>query len=105
MTGHEGSRGRSLTDNQRGVVGVAQGLDLSKLPSGDGRWAEFVRQVGKVDDREERYFLELKSAVDLNAEAGRAKVAKFILGAANRFPEQAARRFDGHALMVLGVSK
>jgi hypothetical protein len=30
-------------------------------------------------------------------------VAKFILGAANRDPERSAPRFEGHALMVLGV--
>ncbi|MTD54070.1 hypothetical protein [Amycolatopsis pithecellobii] len=80
-------------------------LDLTRLPKGQREWAEFIAALGMVDDRAERYFLELKSDVDLTTEPGRAKVAKFILGAANRLPERAARRFGGHALLVLGVAK
>ncbi len=56
------------------------------------------------DDRLERFFLELKSDVDLNTQHGRHKVAKFILGAANRSPAQAARRLEGSAVLLLGVS-
>lgn len=81
------------------------GLDLSKLPAGVMGWRHFVEQIQLVDDSSERYFLELKSAIDLNETPGRVKVTKFILGAANRDPVIAARRFQGHALMVLGVSK
>lgn len=80
-------------------------LDLTRLPKGQRNWSEFIAALGEVDDRAERYFLELKSEVDLTTEAGRAKIAKFILGAANRLPERAARRFGGHALLVLGVAK
>ncbi|MGC5225389.1 hypothetical protein ACPW96_22730 [Micromonospora sp. DT81.3] len=46
----------------------------------------------------------MKSDVDLTAKHGRHKVAKFILGAANRDPAKAAKRFGGHAVMLLGVS-
>lgn len=41
--------------------------------------------------------------MDLNTKTGRAKVAKFILSAANRDPDVAAKYFGGHALLVLGV--
>lgn len=51
----------------------------------------------------ERDFFEVKGDVDLNGTAARAKLAKFILGAANREPERAGRRFEGHALLILGV--
>jgi hypothetical protein len=47
--------------------------------------------------------LEIKSAIDLASKAGIAKLAKFVLGAANRMPDVAARYFEGHAVMVLGV--
>lgn len=78
-------------------------VDLSKLPSGQLSWAELVRYAVASDDRVERYFLEVKSDVDLNSNTGRAKVAKFILGAANRDPTRAAARFGGHAVMLLGI--
>jgi hypothetical protein len=78
-------------------------VDLSRLPLGEMGWAALVAYAAASDDRIERYFLEVKSDVDLNTKAGRAKVAKFILGAANRDPGQVARRFGGHAVMLLGV--
>ncbi|MFT4265576.1 MAG: hypothetical protein QM572_19515 [Nocardioides sp.] len=77
--------------------------DLTRRPSGQMSWAALVAYAASADDRLERYFLELKSDVDLNTTHGRHKVAKFILGAANRDPAQAARRFDGCAVMLLGV--
>ncbi|MGK9148461.1 hypothetical protein KXS11_12615 [Plantibacter flavus] len=80
-------------------------IDLSRLPTGARSWAALVTWAATSDDREERYFLELKSDVDLTAKHGRHKVAKFILGAANRDPAKAAKRLGGHAVMLLGVSK
>jgi len=79
--------------------------DLTRLPRGQREWPEFVETLSCIDDRAERYFLELKSEVDLATERGQAKVAKFILGAANRMPDRAAKRFNGHALLVLGITK
>ena len=66
-------------------------------------WLGLINYVLAADDRVERYFLEVKSEVDLRSKRDQAKVAKYILGAANRDPTQASRRFGGHALMVLGV--
>ncbi len=40
-------------------------MDLSRLPSGQLAWPVFIEALSEVDDRAERYFLELKSDVDL----------------------------------------
>ncbi|AYG03884.1 hypothetical protein [Gryllotalpicola protaetiae] len=80
-------------------------VDLTRLPTGEMGWARFVEWATASDDRVERYFLELKSDVDLNVKKDRHKVAKWVLGAANRDPARAAKRFGGCALMLLGVSK
>ncbi|MBV1855782.1 hypothetical protein [Catellatospora tritici] len=98
MTGQETAvSGPNGGEEQTGRV------DLTRLPTGEMGWAALIGWLIESDDRVERYFLEVKSAVDLNIKADRAKVAKFILGAANRDPEQARRRFSGHALMILGI--
>lgn len=80
-------------------------LDFSRLPVGQREWSTFVQALSKEDDRAERHFLEMKSDVDLGTILGAAKVAKFILGAANRLPEKADKRFGGSALLVLGISQ
>lgn len=80
-------------------------IDLSRLPTGARGWAVLVAWAAASDDRLERYFLELKSDVDLTTKHGRHKVAKFILGAANRDQAKAAKRFGGHAVLLLGVGR
>ena len=80
-------------------------VDLSRLPTGQLSWGSLVEYTASSDDRVERYFLEVKSSVDLNTSSGRAKVAKLILGAANRDPAKAATRFGGHAVLLLGVGQ
>lgn len=80
-------------------------IDLSRLPTGARGWTALVAWAAASDDRLERYFLELKSDVDLTTKSGRHKVAKFILGAANRDPAKAAKRFGGHAVLLLGVGR
>jgi hypothetical protein len=79
--------------------------DLTHLPSGEREWSEFIRRVAPTGDLHERHFLELKSDVDPTSKEGAAKIAKFILGAANRDPERAAKYLGGYAVMILGVSK
>ena len=78
-------------------------VDLSRLPTGELGWRALITYVLETDDRAERYFLEAKSEANLSTKKDQAKVAKFILGAANRDKDLALRRFGGHALMVLGV--
>jgi len=78
-------------------------IDLTRVPRGELAARVLVAALAQTDDRAERHFLEIKSSVDLKSKEGIAKVAKFILGAANRMPDVAARYFEGHAVMVLGV--
>jgi hypothetical protein len=78
-------------------------IDLTRVPRGELAARALVEALAQTDDRAERHFLEIKSSVDLKSKEGIAKVAKFILGAANRMPDVAARYFEGHAVMVLGV--
>lgn len=77
---------------------------MRRHPRGEIDRHALLEYVLETDDRAERYFLEVKSKVDLTTKRDQAKVAKFILGAANRDPAIAERRFEGHALMVLGVA-
>lgn len=79
------------------------GIDLTCVPMGELAARALVEALAQTDDRAERHFLEIKSSIDLKTKEGLAKVAKFILGAANRMPDVAARYFEGHAVMVLGV--
>ena len=78
-------------------------VDLTVLPTGLMGWQAYVDTVqsSAPDDREERDFLEMKTHVDLTDKVWRARVAKFILGTANRDPRKAAPHLDGHAVMVL----
>jgi hypothetical protein len=80
-------------------------MDFSAVPRGQIEWTSLIATLSATDDRAERHFLEMKSDVDLTQAAGRAKMVKFILGASNRDPNTAARYFDGHALLVLGVAR
>ena len=70
-----------------------------------GRSAMFVRIRGHLA----RYFSSVAfspigfSDVVYNVDAEPATVAKFLLGAANRMPEDAQRHFRGHAVLVIGA--
>lgn len=81
---------------------VATSIDVDRLPRGSRGWRTFVSSLTEADDTAESDWLELKSEIDLSR-TGAAKIAKFILGAANRQPESAARSLEGYAVMVLGV--
>ncbi|MDJ0338696.1 hypothetical protein [Cryobacterium sp. PH31-O1] len=79
-------------------------LVIDRLPRGEIAVRQLVDAVVERGDTVERHYLEVKSAVDLRTKIGQAKLVKFILGAANRRPEVAAQAFEGHAIMILGVS-
>ncbi|MDJ0337928.1 hypothetical protein [Cryobacterium sp. PH31-O1] len=79
------------------------GLDISRVPTGEVSARQLVEAAVKLGDTAERHYLEFKSLVDLRSKVGQAKLAKFILGAANRLPVTSARAFEGHAIMVIGV--
>ncbi|MBF4549737.1 hypothetical protein [Pseudoclavibacter sp. VKM Ac-2888] len=64
-----------------------------------------LERILMLGDEAETGYLEVKSDVDLTKPLGRAKVAKFLLGAANREPTSASRFFHGHAVMVIGAQQ
>jgi len=80
-------------------------VDTSRVPQGEIAARALVDSVVASDDRVERHYLEAKSDLDLTTKRDQAKLAKFILGAANRMPDTAARAFEGYAVMVIGASK
>jgi len=67
----------------------------------------------EVGDEAETSYLEIKSALDIKSVRGAAhankhavaKIAKFLLGAANRSPKDGVRHFQGYAVLVIGAEK
>ncbi len=79
-------------------------MDTDFVPLGDSRLARVLDGVRAEGDAAEAHYLEVKSSIDMGAPLGLAKIAKFVLGAANRLPAQAEAHFKGYAVMVLGAS-
>lgn len=80
-------------------------VDTSRAPKGEFAARRLIDAVVASDDRVERHFLEVKSTLDLTTKRDQAKLAKFILGAANRMPDQASKAFEGYGVMVVGASQ
>lgn len=80
-------------------------IDTNRAPRGEIAARALVDAVVASDDRVERHYLEAKSDLDLRTKRDQAKLAKFILGAANRMPDKAAKAFEGYAVMVIGASE
>lgn len=80
-------------------------VDLSRAPLGELTAAALVAAARASDDRIERHYLEIKGPIDLRSKRDGAKVAKFILGAANRTTELASNAFEGYAVMVIGIDR
>ncbi|THJ64579.1 hypothetical protein E8P82_14680 [Arthrobacter echini] len=81
------------------------GLNTVTLPLGERSQRLILDHVLAVGDEAETTYLEVKSSLDLSSKTGVAKVAKFLLGAANRRPKEAGRHFHGHAVMIIGAQK
>ncbi|MFE7448236.1 hypothetical protein [Streptomyces griseus] len=91
----------------RAVLGEQAGGGFVLAPE-VGRFhvgGEFEHQVVAVGDEAEATYLEVKIRLDMNSKATAAKIAKFLLGAANRRPGEAARHFHGYAVLVIGAQK
>jgi len=80
-------------------------LATDVIPLGERAWRSVLDHVIAVGDEAETTYLEVKSSLDLSSKVGVAKVAKFLLGAANRRPHEAARHFHGYAVLVIGAQK
>lgn len=86
------------------LVDPASVIDISRAPRGELAAAELVNAVARVGDLAERHYLELKGPPDFDSKVNKQKVAKFILGAANRQPSRAAEAFEGFGVMVVGIT-
>ena len=81
-------------------------MDTSFVPLGENRLRLILNGLVAEGDKAESVALEAKGDIDVSRKGiGVAKVAKFILGAANRLPDDALRHFQGFAVMVLGVEE
>ncbi|WP_216695327.1 hypothetical protein [Dietzia psychralcaliphila] len=80
-------------------------LATDLIPLGERALQAILDHVIAVGDEAETTHLEVKGSLDLSSKAGVAKVAKFLLGAANRRPREAARHFHGYAVLVIGAQK
>ncbi|RKR87355.1 hypothetical protein BDK92_1630 [Micromonospora pisi] len=88
-----------------GSSSVHSGLDTDITPLGERALRGVLDHVIAVGDEAESTYLEVKSTLDTNGKAAAAKIAKFLLGAANRRPHEAARHFRGYAVLVIGAQK
>lgn len=80
-------------------------LDTSIIPLGERALQSILDHVTAVGDEAESTYLEVKSSLDMTSKLAVAKIAKFLLGAANRRPTQSARHFRGYAVLVIGAEK
>ncbi|OYN92552.1 hypothetical protein [Parenemella sanctibonifatiensis] len=80
-------------------------MDADMIPLGERALRSILDHVLAVGDEAEASYLEIKSSLDLASTEGVAKVAKFLLGAANRRPQEAARHFHGYAVLAIGAQK
>lgn len=80
-------------------------MDVDIIPLGERALRSILDHVLAVGDEAETNYLEIKGSLDLTSTEGVAKVAKFLLGAANRRPQEAARYFYGYAVLVIGAQK
>lgn len=78
-------------------------LGTTVIPLGERAQRSILDHVITVGDEAETTYLEVKSDLDVTGKVGVAKVAKFLLGAANRRPHEAARHFHGYAVLVIGA--
>lgn len=76
-------------------------MDTNFVPMGERRLRQIMDAVVTEGDTAEYLGLEAKSDIDPSRKGtGIAKIAKFILGMANRMPEAAAHHFEGYGVMV-----
>lgn len=85
--------------------GRSDAVDWRRAPLGELAATALVHAARVSDDRMERHYLEIKGPIDVRSKRDGAKIAKFILGAANRTPELAANAFEGYAVMIIGIDR
>ncbi|MGP9623548.1 hypothetical protein ACT3S7_11325 [Corynebacterium sp. AOP34-AQ2-28] len=84
---------------------MASPFDTSTIPLGERAQRRILDHIVAVGDEAETNYLEVKSSLDMRNKFDIAKIAKFLLAVANRQPIQAARHFQGYAVLVVGAEK
>lgn len=80
-------------------------VNTQHLPRSMHGWSELIQAISQApDDTVEASWLELKGPLELTTAKDRFKVAKAILGFANRDPLAAGGHLDGCALLLIGVT-
>lgn len=80
-------------------------MDVNRPPVGERQRQAILAEIVAGGDTAEKHYLEVKRELDFSSKEETTKIAKFILGAANRLPAVAARNFAGYAVMVIGAEK
>ncbi|WP_051299635.1 hypothetical protein [Arthrobacter castelli] len=80
-------------------------MDTDIIPLDELAQRDILSHVCALGDAAETSYLEVKSTLDLTSTKDKAKIAKFLLGAANRLPRQAKMYFRGYAVLVIGAQK
>ncbi|TJY67329.1 hypothetical protein E4J89_15715 [Arthrobacter sp. CAU 1506] len=80
-------------------------MDTSRPPHGERQRKALLAEIVAGGDTAEKHYLEIKRQLDFSSKEETTKIAKFILGAANRLPATAERHYGGHAVMVIGAEQ
>lgn len=80
-------------------------MDTTRPPHGERQRKVLLAEILAGGDTAEKHYLEIKRQLDFSSKEETTKIAKFILGAANRLPATAGRHFGGYAVMVIGAEK
>lgn len=80
-------------------------MDTRRTPHGERQRKALLAEIVAQGDALEKHYLEIKRQLDFSSKEETTKIAKFILGAANRLPAIAERHFGGYAVMVIGVEQ
>ena len=87
---------------------MALDFDSRRAPRNHSDLKRLVRATRRASRADETLWLEWKSNLDLNPtekgdKAGRAHIARAIIGFANRHPDEALRFAEGHGYLLVGV--
>lgn len=83
----------------------AHDFDTDVIPLGERALRHVLDNVLARGDEAETDYLEVKRPLEMGKNETTAKIAKFLLGAANRKPDRAAQNFRGYCVLVIGAEK
>lgn len=78
-------------------------FDVTRLPMGVPAWTAFLNAVEAADPADESEWIEWKVTLDLRTHRDLAKIAIFIVAAANRDPDVSSRWMGGTGILIIGL--